>query len=122
MKLTFHVIVTADDGHEENHEITSIEREGVQPDTVGLTLAEGKTILRKLQEIVVEHQVQDFLSRQRWCPKCGTARRHKDRRQVLLRTVFGKLTLESPRFYHCPCQPQELRTFSPLGDRLKSQY
>ena len=118
MRLTLQVILTADDGQEETHAIASIEREGVHPDTVGLTLAEGKTILRKLQEIVVEHQVQDFLSRQRWCPKCGTGRRHKDRRQLSLRTVFGKLTVESPRFYHCPCQPQESHTFSPLANRL----
>jgi len=118
MKLTLQVILTADDGQEATCEIATLEREGVQPDTVGLTLAEGKTILCKLQEIVVEHQVQDFLARQRWCPKCGTAHRHKDRRQLSLRTVFGKLTVESPRFYHCSCQPQESRTFSPLATQL----
>src|SRR3954465_13576643 len=113
MKLTLHVILTADDRHEETHEIATLEREDMQPDTVGLTLAEGKTILRKLQEIVVEHQVQDFLARQRWCPKCGTARRHKDRRQLLLRSSFGRLPVESPRFYQCSCQPQAAHTFSP---------
>jgi hypothetical protein len=118
MKLTLQVILTTDDGQEETQEITSLERDGIQPDTVGLTLAEGKTLLRKLQEIVVDHQVQGFLTQQRWCPKCGTARRHKDRRQVSLRTVFGKLTVESPRLYHCPCQPQASDTFSPLALQL----
>ena len=63
MKLTLQVLLTADEGHEETCEIASLEREGVQPDTVGLTLAEGKIILRKLQEIVVEQQVHDFLAR-----------------------------------------------------------
>jgi hypothetical protein len=118
MKLTLQVILTAEDGHEETCEMTALEREGIQPDTVGLTLTEGKTILRKLQEIVVKQQVHDFLARQRWCPKCGTARRHKDRRQLSLRTVFGKLTVESPRFYQCSCQPQESHTFSPLATQL----
>jgi hypothetical protein len=121
MELTLHVILTADDGQEVTHEIVTLEREDVQPDTMGLTLAEGKTILRKLQEIVVERQVQDFLMRQRWCPKCGTARRHKDRRSLSLRTVFGKLTMDSPRFSHCACHPQASRTFSPLAQHFSER-
>ena len=32
----------------------------------------------------------------------------------LLRTLFGTLHLRSPRWWHCSCQPQPTRTFSPL--------
>ncbi len=32
--------------------------------------------------------------------------------------MFGTLTLTSPRLHHCPCQPQEQRTFSPLAALL----
>jgi len=35
-----------------------------------------------------------------------------------VRTLFGTLHLRSPRWYHCPCQPQTTRTFSPLAAAL----
>ena len=35
-----------------------------------------------------------------------------------LQTLFGNLGIDSPRWEHCPCQPQEAKTFSPLGELL----
>jgi hypothetical protein len=32
-----------------------------------------------------------------------------------MRTLFGKLTLESPRLYTCSCQPQQQRSWSPVA-------
>jgi hypothetical protein len=46
------LVVENDPGHEEVHEIAHIEREGVEVETFGLTLAEGKLILKKIQEPV----------------------------------------------------------------------
>ena len=34
--------------------------------------------------------------------------------QLLFRTLFGTLSLTSPRFHRCCCQPGESKTFSPL--------
>jgi hypothetical protein len=36
----------------------------------------------------------------------------------VLRTPFGKLTLDSPRLYRCRCESPELKSFSPLADLL----
>ena len=38
------------------------------PTTLGLSLAEGKTILQAIQEVVVEWQMQAYLGQQRHCP------------------------------------------------------
>jgi Plasmid pRiA4b ORF-3-like protein len=38
--------------------------------------------------------------------------------QLVYRTVFGKLTLSSPRWYMCRCQTTKPRSFSPLADLL----
>ena len=35
-----------------------------------------------------------------------------------MRTLFGALRLPSPRWRHCPCRPQPIRTFSPLAAAL----
>ena len=48
------VVTIGEDGREETREITSIQRTDVKPETLGLTLAEGKMILKDLQQIVVE--------------------------------------------------------------------
>jgi hypothetical protein len=48
------VFIIGDDGREETHEIACLERTDLKPETLGLTLAEGKMILKDLQQIVVE--------------------------------------------------------------------
>lgn len=51
-------------------------------------------------------------------PQCGRAYHYKDSRSISVRTLFGKVTVESPRFYHCSYQPHEQRTFSPVAAQL----
>jgi hypothetical protein len=68
------VVTIGEDGREEAREITSIQRTDVKPETLGLTLAEGKRVLEDLQQIVVESQVASFLLPKRACPECGQPR------------------------------------------------
>jgi hypothetical protein len=112
------VVTIGEDGREETREITSIQRTDVKPETLGLTLAEGKMILRDLQQIVVESQVSSLLLPKRSCPECGEPRCSKGNHTLLLRSVFGQLTVKSPRVHHCVCRPHETKTFSPLAELL----
>lgn len=119
--MTFKLQVTIEGRtHEETIccEVASFERETLDPETLGLTLNEGKTILKALQEMVAEQQVNAHLSETRNCLVCGEMRRIKGNHDTVFRTVFGKLTLQSPRWHHCDCQPQKTKTFSPLAERL----
>src|SRR5262249_61508958 len=118
MKFKIQVVTVSDDGREENREIASLERDDLQSETLGLTLAESKTILKDIQEIVVERQATDLLASQRCCPDCGRVRNLKGYHTLKLRTVFGKLEVKSPRLYQCDCRPQLTRTFSPLTELL----
>ena len=99
-------------------DIMEIEREELRPETVGLTLEEAKTVLERIQHQIVEQQATAYLQTQSRCPHCGNKRYHKGDHTVTIRTLFGKLKLQSPRFYHCPCQPHPTQTFSPLAERL----
>ena len=119
--MTFKVQVTIEgEPHEETIclEVASFERQTLDPETLGLTLAEGKAILKALQKLVAEQQVTTHLSETRNCIACGETRRVKGSHDTVFRTVFGKLTLKSPRWHHCDCQPQKTKSFSPLADRL----
>ena len=112
------VVTLGEDGHEEIRELACLERTDLKPETLGLSLAEGKRILKDLQQIVVEGQVASFLSPMRACPECGQLRCAKGHHTLSLRTVFGQLTVRSPRLHHCTCQPHDTKTFSPLAELL----
>ncbi len=116
MKLRVQLITVSNDSQEQIHEVADFERdEELQPETVGLTLAEGQAILKRAQEIVVEQQVNGFLARHRDCPECGKPRSTKGHHEIPLRTVFGNVALKSPRLRHDACQPHAQKTFSPLA-------
>ncbi len=56
MTFRIQVVTVSDGGHEETREITALGRHGLRPETLGLTLAEGKAILKDIQEVVDERQ------------------------------------------------------------------
>jgi hypothetical protein len=74
MKLRLQLIMVSDAGREQVQDVAQFEREGVTPETLGLTLAEGKLILKKVQEGMVQEQVNDALLRLRCCPDCARGR------------------------------------------------
>jgi hypothetical protein len=51
MKCTIQVVITTEDGQTETREIACLEREDLTPTTLGLTLADGKAILKALQAV-----------------------------------------------------------------------
>jgi hypothetical protein len=118
--MTFQIRVVAieDNGQEHVHELTSVQRAELKLETLGLTLAESKAILRDIQRVVVEQQTAEWMATHKRCPACGQLRHSKGHHDLPLRTVFGKITLASPRLLHCDCQPHETKSFSPLAEVL----
>ena len=114
-------VTLTEDGREETREIARLERTDLKPETLGLTLAEGKVILKGVQAIVVEGQLSAHLPSQRPCPDCGGLRPLKGYHDLTLKTVFGALTIQSPRLVHCTCRPHDAKTFSPLAELLPNR-
>ena len=119
MRITVQVVIENDRQNEpELHEVARLDRGELDAGTVGLQLEEAKQLLSSVQEVMVAEQVRSCLDARVPCPDCGHARRHKDARTITLRTAFGRLRLQSPRWHHCPCRPQPTKTFSPLAEIL----
>lgn len=119
MKVTVQVVIEPEDGQPQViYEVAQLERDVLQPDTLGLHLDEAKDVLKNIQRTIVEQQAAVHLRQQEGCPTCGQRRLHKGAHTIVLRTLFGTVQLRSPRLYHCPCQPQVTRTFSPLAAAL----
>ncbi|MDY6786482.1 MAG: ISKra4 family transposase, partial [Cyanobacteriota bacterium] len=120
MKIQVQLLVESDNGHEEIvDEVQTWQRdEPLHPSNLGLTLAESKQVLLKIQQILVEKQIEQYQQQQSLCSACGKKLRHKGAHSLVYRTLFGNLNLKSPRLFHCPCQKQPQKTFSPLAALL----
>ena len=122
MKITVHLVIDDDDGHEETiTDVVVLEKACQQIEQVGLTLAEAKSLLAALQQRIVERQAASFLARCMYCQACGTALCTKGQHSRTFRTLFGTITLTSPRLRACECTPHKTATFSPLIALLSEQ-
>ena len=96
MKLKVQLIIESDSGETEVvQEVGKLERHSLRPENLGLTLSEAKELLQEVQKAMVTHQTTRYLTQQISCPECGGIRSHKGKHQIVLRTLFGKLRLDS---------------------------
>ena len=123
MKIRIQIVMEAANGETERVEdIAELERSSPQPETLGLTLAESKTVLQGIQQRMVSEQVTEYMAQFNICPDYGARRTKKGQHTLVYRTLFGKLNLISPRLYDCAChQPHQQRhSSSPLATWLKA--
>ena len=79
--------------------VAQVERPTITPEEIGLSLEEGKTVLRQVQARMIQTQA-DVVAAAHWrCHLCGRRQRIKDRRTRCVRTVFG--TYECPAAAFC---------------------
>ena len=84
----------------------------------GLSIEEGKALLKSLQHKVIEAQAEAFCASISVCLGCGLRLRRKGSRSIRYRTVFGDIPVTSPRYYQCACDGRRPKTCSPLTDLL----
>ena len=122
MRVRIQVVVESDaDEPPMVGEVATLERGPLQPDGLGLSLAEAKDLLRGVQETMVAHQVAEFVAQQVCCPDCGRLRPRKGRHEIVYRTLFGKLRLDSPRLYACHCQQRDRASPRPLAELFPNE-
>src|SRR5579859_5954384 len=106
MRIRVQVVIESDQEITPLHveEVACLERGELTPETLGLRLDEAKQILAGVQQAMTAQQVKDYVEHHRQCPHCQQPLAYKGHHQIDLRTLFGKLTLSSPRLYTCSCQ------------------
>jgi len=115
------VIESNDDRPGVVEEIGVFERGQLRAENLGLTLAEARELLRGLQQAVVTEQTAQFSEEQTHCPTCGARRARKGQHSIAFRTAFGKLSLQSPRYYQCCGMPGSAKSVSPLANLLAAR-
>src|SRR5271157_421642 len=119
-KLVWRVKLVADFGDkaaETEVEVARIERdEFTVPETLGLSLAEGKRLTAAIQMEMVRAQAATMGERFRCCAHCGSTLSSKGYRSVTFRSLFGNVPLRVRRFASCQCREiaEKPRSFSAL--------
>ena len=106
MDARIFVGATFDDGEARKRNLVRIRR---APDEFGsenldLLLDDAKTLLRRLQEAIVQDRIGEALEARRKCNDCGKRRTIHDDRGRILDTLYGRIRVNSPRIRRCSCQ------------------
>ena len=98
-----------------------MERAELAMDTLGWSVAEGKTMLHGVQEFVACQQAWEDLKRRRAGPACGQQHQSKDAGIHTVKTVFGPVAVPNPRWQRCVCQSEGPKTFRPTATWLQER-
>lgn len=123
MRLTIEARIEGDDIDPTDVPIplAVIDRHDDDLEQLGLSLAEGRELLAAVQSVMVSSQAPIGVATQDYCHHCHTPLRRKDTRPIVMRTVFGNVAVNSPRFWTCDCDQTpawQTRTISPLSQAL----
>ena len=92
-------------------ELLTFEKDFDAFEDIGLNLSESKEILKNLQKTLIEKQLSAFIKSK----KVGKFRK-KGSYPIKLKTLFGDISFQSPRYYSS--EGGEKKTFSPLNELL----
>src|SRR2546422_8921190 len=83
--------------------LAEFERADGELKQLGLSLAEGRSLVYEAQRALVNAQAHVFVVASRTCPQCGAALSIKAKHTIRYRTVFGKVSIDSPQLRACNC-------------------
>lgn len=91
--------------------------DGLADGNVGCSIDDGKAIMKRIQKIVVERELDLWIRYRRGCPSCDGLLPIKDYQSRKLLTVRGTVSVKVPRLVVCQkCHPAMCMAFSPVAD------
>jgi hypothetical protein len=114
MKIQLKIQITDLDGIAHECTIAEFDKGLECAAEIGLSIEDSKGLLLNLQQEIVAIQAKAFCEAHSTCSCCRRKLRRKGSKRIQYRTVFGDIPVDSPRLYHCACQPQSAQTFNPL--------
>ena len=123
MKMKVQLVVCAEDGREEarSQEIAVVEKACTNGSSIWASRwPKQRPLLKMLQQHLVEQQATAFVAAHAQCDHCGKSLGIKGYHTRTFRTLFGTVTLTSPRLYHCRCRRPQDHHF-PAAERPADQ-
>ena len=116
MRMIIEARIEDSTGFSETIRLAELERADGDLKQLGLSLAEGRSLTYEAQRALVNVQAQVFVVASRICAQCGATLSIKAKHTIRYRTVFGKVSIESPQLRACKCHPDTGRkSLSPLA-------
>ena len=97
-----------------------VERDDLVMGTLGLSINDAKALLAGVQDTIIAEQCTAALTTAERCADCGRRFAHKDFRRLVVRSLYGRVNVESPRWWTCLCAGGTRRSFTPLAVLLPS--
>ncbi len=89
MKMNVQVVMESEEGLTLVEDAASVTRDALSAENLGLRLTDTKTLLHRLQERLVNQQIDEYLHEQRGCPHGGRPRLLKGHHTLVICTTFG---------------------------------
>lgn len=110
MNFKLQVVACLSDEQEPvTEDIFTLNRDELTLENLGLTLAESKELLKTIQQKLIDTQIACYMQAHK-----PVDLRKKGSYPIRLKTLFGNVTVDSPRFYR-PSEGTGAKTFSPLN-------
>jgi hypothetical protein len=110
MKIRIQIVVEHDELDEPiTEEIACLCRGDLLPETMGLTLTEGKELLANIQEKMVKHQAEEYVGQQRHCQICGRQRAIRETIESFGAHSLASCKCTAPDFTLVPANPRRQR-------------
>ena len=120
MKWTVTLVAETEPGHVTQHPLVQLEREDtITPASLGLSIAEGKTIVAAIQTAMVTAQVKRHGESLRPCPHCAGPRTTKGYYTSIFRSVYGQVPMRVRRLRSCPCEETDRASASVLQTKQR---
>jgi len=121
VKMRIEVVTVSADGREHRRQVLAIEREELAMATLGMSLAESKSLLEGVQDSMIAAQAGEDLEQRRACPHCRRRHTAKDSGTAVVKTLFGRFNVPNPRWHCCPCRAEGAKTFRPANAWLEGR-
>ena len=111
MNFKLQLVACLADGQEPiTEDVFTLNRDELTLENLGLTLSESKDMLKTIQQKLIDKQL--MIHAQTHTP---VSLRKKGSYPIRLKTLFGDVTVNSPRYYHSQNETG-VKTFSPFKD------
>ena len=118
MKWTVTLVAETEPGHVTEYPLAQVEREDtITPASLGLSIAEGKTIVAAIQTAMGDSAGQAARRVPPTVPHCAGPRMTKGYYTSIFRSVYGQVPMRVRRLRPCPCEATRRTSASVLPMR-----
>lgn len=114
-RIRIQVVAEIEGQEPQTVDAATLDKPLTAPRDLGLSLAECKRILARVQEHVIGAQVDAYMRSHSQCTRCGARLGGKGHRRLRHRTLLGTVKVRSPRLRRCKCRTDGPASFSPLS-------